>query len=57
VALRTRFTEAFGLEHPLMSAPMVMHSGGRLAGAVSAAGALGSFGGMHVAREPDWVLE
>ena len=55
MALRTRFTERFGLEHPLMSAPMVMHSGGRLAGAVSGAGALGSFGGMHMAREPAWV--
>ena len=57
MALRTRFTEAFGLEHPLLSAPMVMHSGGRLAGAVSAAGALGSFGGMHVARGPDWLRD
>ncbi|MCO8125953.1 nitronate monooxygenase [Acidimicrobiia bacterium EGI L10123] len=55
--LRTRFSELFGLTHPLMSAPMVMHSGGRLAGAVSAAGALGSFGGMHPAREPDWVRD
>lgn len=57
MALRTRFTELFGLDHPLMSAPMVMHSGGRLAGAVSAAGALGSFGGMHPAREPSWVRD
>ena len=38
-----------------MSAPMVMHSGGRLAGAVSAAGALGAFGGMHPGRDPDWL--
>jgi nitronate monooxygenase len=57
VALRTRFTELYGLTHPLMSAPMVMHSGGRLAGAVSAAGALGAFGGMHPGREPDWVRD
>lgn len=57
MALRTRFTERFGLEHPLMSAPMVMHSGGRLAGAVSAAGALGSFGGMHPARDAEWLRE
>ena len=55
MALRTRFTELFGLTHPLMSAPMVMHSGGRLAGAVSAAGALGAFGGMHPGRDPDWL--
>lgn len=47
----------FGLEHPLMSAPMVMHSGGRLAGAVSSAGALGSFGGMRPDREPDWLRD
>ena len=57
MALRTRFSDAFGLDHPLLSAPMAMHSGGRLAGAVSAAGALGSFGGMHTAREPTWVTE
>lgn len=57
MALRTRFTELFGLEHPLMSAPMVMHSGGRLAGAVSAAGALGSFGGMHPARDSEWLRD
>ena len=55
MALRTRFTERFGLEHPVMSAPMVMHSGGRLAGAVSAAGGLGSFGGMRPDREPSWL--
>lgn len=55
MALHTRFTELFGLEHPVMSAPMVMHSGGRLAGAVSGAGALGSFGGMHPNREADWL--
>lgn len=57
MALRTRFTESFGLEHPLMSAPMVMHSGGRLAGAVSSAGALGSFGGMRPDRDPSWVTD
>ena len=47
----------FGLDDPIMSAPMVGHSGGRLAGAVSAAGALGSFGGMHPRHEPVWVRE
>lgn len=55
--IHTRFTELFGLEHPVMSAPMAMHSGGRLAGAVSAAGGLGSFGGMHRAREPEWLRD
>lgn len=53
--LRTRFTEMFGLEHPIMSAPMALHSGGRLAGAVSAAGGLGAFGGVHPAKGPDWI--
>lgn len=57
MALRTRFTEAFGLELPLLSAPMAMHSGGRLAGAVSAAGALGSFGGLHTSKGSDWLRE
>ena len=52
--IRTRFTEMFGLEHPVMSAPMAMHCGGTLAAAVSAAGGLGSFGG--ITREgPEWV--
>ena len=53
--LRTRFTELFGLTHPIMSAPMALHSGGRLAGAVTAAGALGSFGGINPGRGPDWI--
>ncbi|MGH8993008.1 MAG: NAD(P)H-dependent flavin oxidoreductase [Acidimicrobiia bacterium] len=53
--LRTRFTEMFGLTHPVMSAPMAMHSGGTLAAAVSAAGGLGSFGGVHPAEGPDWI--
>lgn len=45
----------FGLTYPVMSAPMGMHSGGRLAGAVSAAGGLGSFGGTHAVNGPDWI--
>lgn len=53
--LRTRFTEMFGLRHPIMSAPMALHSGGTLAAAVSAAGGLGSFGGIHPARGPEWI--
>src|SRR4051795_13054786 len=55
--LHTRFTELFGLDHPVMSAPMAMHSGGTLAAAVSKAGGLGSFGGIHAAQPPDWVTE
>jgi nitronate monooxygenase len=53
--IRTRFTERFGLDFPVMSAPMALHSGGTLAGAVSAAGGLGSFGGVHPAKGPDWL--
>lgn len=52
--LRTRFTEMFGLTHPLMSAPMALHSGGTLAAAVTAAGGLGSFGGVRPGG-PDWI--
>jgi nitronate monooxygenase len=53
--LQTRFTEMFGLSYPVMSAPMALHSGGTLAGAVSAAGALGSFGGIHLSGDPEWI--
>ena len=53
--LRSRFTELFGLDYPLMSAPMALHSGGTLAGAVSAAGGLGSFGGVHPSGDPNWI--
>ena len=45
--LRTKITDLFGLSYPIMSAPMTGHSGGRLAAAVSTAGGLGSFGGVH----------
>jgi nitronate monooxygenase len=34
---------------------MALHSGGTLAAAVSGAGGLGSFGGMHPAKGPDWI--
>ena len=53
--LKTRFTEMFGLSYPVMSAPMALHSGGSLAAAVSGAGGLGSFGGMHPTKGPDWI--
>jgi nitronate monooxygenase len=55
--LGTRFTEMFGLDHPVMSAPMAGHSGGGLAGAVSGAGGLGSFGGMGPGLGPGWITE
>ena len=54
--LHSRFTEMFGLDYPLMSAPMAMHSGGTLAGAVSAAGGLGSFGGVNPSGDRNWIL-
>jgi nitronate monooxygenase len=53
--LKTRITELFGIEYPIMSAPMAMHSGGRLAAAVSKAGGLGSFGAIHLTKGPDWL--
>lgn len=54
--ISTRFTELFGLDHPVMSAPMAMHSGGTIAAAVSAAGGLGGFGGLNPGG-PAWVGE
>ena len=45
--IRTRLTERFGLEAPIVSAPMAFASGGRLAAAVSAAGGLGLIGGGY----------
>lgn len=55
--LRTRFTERFGLDHPLLSAPMAGETDGRLAAAVSRAGALGTFGAMHRGHDDAWVVE
>ena len=54
--LRTKITELFDVSYPIMSAPMSNHSGGRLAAAVSQAGGLGSFGGIHSAG-PDYIRE
>lgn len=54
--LLTRITERLGIRYPVMSAPMSLHSGGRLAAAVSKAGGLGMFGGVTPAG-PDWVRE
>ena len=54
--LKTKVTERFGIQYPVMSAPMSLHSGGRLAAAVSQAGGLGLFGGTNPAG-PDWVRE
>lgn len=42
--LRTRLTERLRIRHPILLAPMAGYAGGRLAGAVSAAGGLGIIG-------------
>jgi nitronate monooxygenase len=55
--LRTRFTQLLGIEYPIMSAPMAMHSGGTLAAAVSAAGGLGTFGGVNPPAGEHWVRD
>lgn len=53
--LKTRITDMFGIDYPIMSAPMAMHSGGCLAAAVSKAGGIGSFGAIHISKGPDWL--
>jgi nitronate monooxygenase len=53
VGIRTALTEKFGLEYPIVSAPMGAVAGGRLAAAVSNAGALGLVGGGY--GDPDWM--
>lgn len=45
--MRTRLTDAFGLTHPIVSAPMAFAAGGRLAAAVTHAGGLGLIGGGY----------
>jgi nitronate monooxygenase len=54
--IATKITKRFGLKYPIMCAPMALHSGGKLAAAVSQAGALGSFGGLHPRKAADWLL-
>ena len=54
--MRTRLTEAFGIQHPIVCAPMALVTGGRLAAAVSRAGGLGIVGGGYAGTlggEPD----
>ncbi|MEU0569077.1 nitronate monooxygenase [Nonomuraea sp. NPDC005983] len=54
--MRTWLTDRFGLAVPLVGAPMVGVGAGRLAAAVSAAGALGVLGVPPAAPTP-WVAE
>jgi nitronate monooxygenase len=49
----TALTEMFGLQHPIVLAPMGGVSGGHLAATVSNAGALGLVGGGY--GDPDWL--
>jgi nitronate monooxygenase len=51
--MKTRLTEFFGIEHPIVSAPMALISGGRLAAAVTSAGGLGLIGGGY--GDSDWL--
>jgi len=51
--LTTRLTKFFGIEHPILLAPMAGISGGRLAAAVTGAGGLGLIGGGY--GDADWL--
>jgi nitronate monooxygenase len=53
MVLRTAFTEALSVEHPIALAPMGGLAGGELAAAVSNAGGLGLIGGGR--GERDWL--
>ncbi len=53
MALRTAVTEMFGIDHPIVLAPMGGVSGGRLTAAVSEGGGLGIIGGGPGQR--DWL--
>ncbi|MFE3193927.1 nitronate monooxygenase [Nocardia sp. NPDC059240] len=53
MALRTEFTELFGITHPIACAPMGGAAGGALAAAVSEGGGLGLVGGGS--GDPEWV--
>lgn len=47
MTLTTRLTQRMALRHPILSAPMALAAGGRLAAAVTAAGGLGLIGGGY----------
>ena len=53
----TVLTREWGLRHPIVLAPMGGWSGGRLAGAVSAAGGLGLIGVTSNAPRTAWIAE
>lgn len=53
MGLTTRLTESFGIEQPIVLAPMALVSGGRLAAAVTRAGGLGLIGGGY--PDAEWL--
>ncbi|OCB28505.1 oxidoreductase [Mycobacterium malmoense] len=53
MTLGTRLTKLFGIEHPIVLAPMAGVSGGRLAAAVTSAGGLGLVGGGY--GDSEWL--
>jgi len=53
--IKTKFTERFGIDHPVMLAPMDVIAGGKLAAAVSGAGGLGLLGGGY--GDADWLRQ
>lgn len=53
MSLDTRLTRLFGIQHPVVLAPMAMISGGRLASAVASAGGLGLIGGGY--GDAEWL--
>jgi nitronate monooxygenase len=58
--IHTRLTERFGIQHPILCAPMAFTTGGALAAAVTRAGGLGIVGGGYAGTqggEPDLERE
>lgn len=51
--MQTRLTRALGIDHPIISAPMGLAAGGKLAAAVTEAGGLGLIGGGY--GDADWL--
>jgi nitronate monooxygenase len=54
-ALSNRLTEALGIRHPILSAPMAYAAGGALAAAVTRSGGLGLIGGGY--GNAKWIDE
>lgn len=53
MSIRTPLCDLFGIEHPVLLAPMAAYSGGAIAAAVSRAGGLGLIGGGY--GDADWI--